>query len=84
MHKNEHSFTYQNCLRVFIVLKDAQRIQCSQKHKTLVGKNLVGQKLSTVWGISQGAETPGTQRDIAFSQLAVKAEIFYTEHTIPL
>jgi hypothetical protein len=35
--------------------------------------NSVGQKLSTVWGnFSQGAGTPGTGRDIAFSQLAVK------------
>jgi hypothetical protein len=33
----------------------------------------VGQKLSTAWGnFSQGVGTPGTHRDIAFLQLAVK------------
>jgi hypothetical protein len=33
--------------------------------------NSVGQKLSTVWGnFSPFAGTPGTHRDIAFSQLA--------------
>jgi hypothetical protein len=48
---------------------DAQLIQCSQKHKKNIANqlSLVGQKLSTVWGkFSQGAGTPGTQRDIAF------------------
>jgi hypothetical protein len=45
---------------------DAKRSQCSQKHKkNWLQIDSVGQKLSTVWGnFSQGAGTPGTQRDI--------------------
>jgi hypothetical protein len=53
---------------------DAQRIQCSlKKKKKKLQIESVGQKISTVWGnFSQGAGTPGTQRAIGFSQLAVK------------
>jgi hypothetical protein len=57
---------------------DSQRIQCSQKHthKNWLRINLEGQKLSTAWkNFSQSAGAAGTERDIAFSQLAVKGLI---------
>jgi hypothetical protein len=42
-------------------------------HKNRVQINSVSQKVLTAWGnFSQGAGMPGAQRDIAFSQLAVK------------
>jgi hypothetical protein len=54
----------------------------SKTTKNLLQINSVGQKLSTVWGnFSQGARTPCTQRDIAFSQLAVKG-LIKVSHTL--
>jgi hypothetical protein len=44
-----------------------------KKHKKTLQINSVGQKFSTVWwNFPQGSRTPGTQRDIVFSQLSVK------------
>jgi hypothetical protein len=62
---------------VFKVHTDAQRIQCSQKHKNLIANRFSRSKviqnaIEYVGEFSQGAGTSGTQSDIAFSQLAVK------------
>jgi hypothetical protein len=49
----------------------------SQKHKNLIANQFRRSKvIDYVWGnFSQGAGTPGTQRNIAFSQLAVRGLI---------
>jgi hypothetical protein len=57
----------------------AKSIQCIQKHTKLIKKRFNGQKLIKIQltrlecgNFSQGAGTPGTERDIALSQLTVK------------
>jgi hypothetical protein len=58
--------------RMFILQTDTKSIQCFQKHAKLIDS--IDQKLNWLecGNFSQDAGTPGTQRVIVFSQLAVK------------
>jgi hypothetical protein len=59
---------------VFILQTYAKSIECFQKHAKLIENRFSRSKvlLTRVWEILTDAGTPGTERVIAFSQLAVK------------
>jgi hypothetical protein len=59
---------------VFILQTDAKSIQWFQKLTKLIEHRFSRSKViqNSIGNFSQGARTPGTERDIAFSQLAVK------------